>query len=138
MSVSQTRREIAAQFFKNELEIEKVKEIWKLKEENKSLMGEHPYLRPIRGHLKEKASLVQEEGEEDGDGQFVTIHGKRAHWMQKYFLANVQSPLYTTVQVLFQLCVQFTCYNWKHVRYRITQLQMRGSVPFPRALFNTV
>ena len=32
-------------------------------------MGEHPYLRPMRGHLKEKPSVAPEEGGADGEDQ---------------------------------------------------------------------
>lgn len=50
-----TRRGVAALFFRNEMEIENLREkVSQLTEENKRLMETYPYLRPMKGHLKEK------------------------------------------------------------------------------------
>lgn len=73
-----SRREIASKFFKNELEIEKAKEkISRLSEENRKLMEEHPFLKPMRGHLKERGPTVPEERAERTDQEGPPAPKKR-------------------------------------------------------------
>ena len=63
---SRSRREIAAVFFQNELDIEKARKKTERKiAENKLLSERYPFLKPMRGHLKEKKG----EGDEDGRGE---------------------------------------------------------------------
>ena len=63
---SRSRREIAAVFFQNELDIEKArKKIERKIAENKLLAEKNPFLKPMRGHLKEKKGEGEEEGRDE-------------------------------------------------------------------------
>ena len=58
---------MAAQFFQNELEIEELRrKIADKIEENKVLLDQYPYLRPMKGHLREKG---QRETAENRDAE---------------------------------------------------------------------